>query len=263
MKRLAPADASYWSATRHPWSCVLFVLPLIAVYELGLRGFGPLPAAVQRNGAEVWLREGLASVGIAPAYGAPCLLLFIMLGWGCVRRAGRPTDHAGVWAGMAIESALFGFALLALSQGMSLLVVRTSHLFAGHISWTNGWLLSWPQPALPNPPEPALELIVRYLGAGIYEETLFRLLIFAGLLALFTLAEFPSAWGFLFAASISALLFAAAHHFGPHGEPYHGLIFTFRTCAGLFFAWLYQARGFGIAVGAHAFYDVLVGLVVR
>jgi hypothetical protein len=31
----------------------------------------------------------------------------------------------------------------------------------------------------------------------------------------------------------------------------------------LYFAWLYQARGFGIAVGAHAGYDVLVGLILQ
>ena len=37
----------------------------------------------------------------------------------------------------------------------------------------------------------------------------------------------------------------------------------FRTLAGLYFAWLYCVRGFGIAVGAHAGYDVLVGLFVK
>jgi hypothetical protein len=58
-------------------------------------------------------------------------------------------------------------------------------------------------------------------------------------------------------------LFAAAHNLGPHGEPFHAHVFMFRTAAGLFFAWLYCVRGFGIAVGAHAGYDVMVGILMR
>ena len=33
--------------------------------------------------------------------------------------------------------------------------------------------------------------------------------------------------------------------------------------AGLYFALLFRLRGFGIAVGAHALYDVMVGVVLR
>ena len=38
--------------------------------------------------------------------------------------------------------------------------------------------------------------------------------------------------------------------------------FVFRTVAGLYFTALFVARGFGVAVGAHIGYDVLVGVVV-
>ena len=37
------------------------------------------------------------------------------------------------------------------------------------------------------------------------------------------------------------------------------MTFLFRFLAGVFFAVLFRYRGFGIAVGTHAFYDVLVG----
>ena len=112
-------------------------------------------------------------------------------------------------------------------------------------------------------PEPALELIVCFLGAGIYEETLFRLLLFSGLLALFTLMDLPVLWSLTLAAAGSALAFAAAHHLGVNGDPFHGYVFAFRAAAGGYFAWLYHTRGFGVAVGAHAGYDVLVGLLLR
>ena len=64
------------------------------------------------------------------------------------------------------------------------------------------------------------------------------------------------------AAVVAALAFAAAHHVGPYGEPMRTDFFVFRTIAGLYFTLLFVARGFGIAVGAHAGYDVLVGVAV-
>lgn len=240
------AAPSYWAATRHPWSCILFVLPLLLAYECGLQWSAPGSVEAARNGADVWLRAGLAAVGVPRAYGAPALLLVTLLAWGLLRRD-RPSDQAGVWAGMAVESAAFAVALFGLSHAMLALTQRLA--------------LSTPGPR--GMPEPALELVVSYLGAGVYEETLFRLLAFSGLLTALRLAELPGAWCFVLAAGASALLFAGAHHLGPHGEPFTAPHFAFRTFAGLYFAGIYHGRGFGIAVGAHALYDVLVGLLLR
>jgi membrane protease YdiL (CAAX protease family) len=250
---------SYWDAARHPWSCVLFVLPLLAAYELGVQWLAPAAPADYRNGADVWLREALAAVGVGPGYGAPCLLLLVLLSWALWRRQDRPADQAGVWAGMTAESAGFALALLVLSRGLWHLLQIADRVLCSHAPRPPG--LAWPFPG-GGAPEPALEQIISFLGAGLYEETLFRLLLFSGLLAVFTLIELPRWWGFALAAAASALMFAGAHHLGPHGEPFNGSYFAFRTFAGLYFAGLYWLRGFGIAVGAHACYDVLVGLVL-
>jgi membrane protease YdiL (CAAX protease family) len=56
------------------------------------------------------------------------------------------------------------------------------------------------------------------------------------------------------------VLFSAAHYVGPCGDPFRWLTFLFRFLAGVFFAVLFRYRGFGIAAGTHALYDVLVGL---
>src|SRR5262249_51793858 len=112
-------------------------------------------------------------------------------------------------------------------------------------------------------PEPMWGQIVSFLGAGIYEETLFRLLLFAGLVRLLAWSDQRiSSFAIVLAAFASALLFAGAHHVGPHGDPFNIYVLSFRTFAGLSCAGLYCARGFGIAVGAHAGYDVLVGLIL-
>src|SRR6267142_2675558 len=108
----------YLEATRHPWMCVLFVLPLLAVYELGLMWLGPTPPVHLRNGADVWLRDVLTRIGVSPFFGAPALLLGILLFWSVWRRHDRPQDLIGVWVGMVAESVLFSLALYGLCQAM-------------------------------------------------------------------------------------------------------------------------------------------------
>ena len=101
--------------------------------------------------------------------------------------------------------------------------------------------------------------VVTYVGAGVYEEVMFRMLLFGGLAAVLR-AALPGRAAVGLAALAAALTFAAAHHFGPHGEALDGFNFVFRTLAGLYFTLVYRLRGFGVAVGAHACYDVLVGI---
>jgi len=250
---------NYWCATKHPWACVLFVLPLLATYEIGLYVLGQYNL---RNGADVWLRAALSEVGISPVYGAPCLLVSVLLLWGLLRREGRPTDNVGVWVGMSGESAAYALLLLGVSQGLWLVLQQADHVF-GQPSHRIAFL-QWSADARRSTPEPMWGQIVSYLGAGIYEETLFRLMLYAGLLRLLTWSEVrTSPLAVVLAAFGSALLFAGAHHTGPSGEAFNVYVLSFRTFAGLYFAWLYEVRGFGIAVGAHAGYDVLVGLILR
>src|SRR5262249_50871765 len=109
--------------------------------------------------------------------------------------------------------------------------------------------------------DPMFAKLVTFVGAGIYEEILFRLVLFSGVSLLLQLALLPKPGAVLLAAFISALMFAGAHHVGPYGEKMDTYVFLFRTMAGIFFAFVYQFRGFGVAAGAHASYDVLVGLM--
>lgn len=252
----------YWKATRHPSACVLFVLPMLALYEAGLL-LAPAVAPDQlRNGADIWLRSLLSEIGISAGYGAPCLLVAVLLIWLLWTRQGWPGDHLGVWIGMAAESAAYAVLLLALSQGLWHVLLQADHVL-GQPSQRIAMLQMPTQPGNAVP-EPMWGQLVSYLGAGIYEETLFRLVLFGGLLRLLTWPEAkPAPLGVGLAAFASALLFAGAHHLGPHGDPFNAYVLSFRTFAGLFFAWLFQFRGFGIAVGAHAGYDVLVGLILQ
>ena len=64
------------------------------------------------------------------------------------------------------------------------------------------------------------------------------------------------------AVLMSSVIFSAAHYVGPAADQLTAFSFLFRTLAGVFFAALFVTRGFGITVGCHAAYDLLVGLLL-
>ena len=237
--------STYVLATRHPWSCFLFLLPLLAAYEGGVWLMGGAQSHVFRNGADAWLRGALEYFGLSQLYLAPLLIAGVFVIWSLARRRDRPADILGVETGMAIESIGFALGLWGISRGLAPLLdnlgvrlqVTTSPAVVGQI--------------------------ITYVGAGIYEELLFRLLLYSGLLVILRWLGVSLLFAVLIAAAASSALFSAAHHIGPYGENFDNYVFLFRMLAGLYFALLYQLRGFGIAVGAHACYDVVVGVVVN
>jgi hypothetical protein len=246
------------AATRHPVAGVIFVVPLLIFYELGLYHLGAVASTdLLRNGADAWLRGILQQVGISPIYGAPVLLLGGLLIWSLWRRADRPHDFLGLWIGMVFESAAFALGLVCASQLLFPLLQGLGGMLEGPASRLVHLAVDTTSAEL------AWEQIIGYVGAGIYEETLFRLLLYSGLVALLTWLGGPRWLTLTGAAVLAALVFAAAHNLGPHGEPFRLGVFCFRSLAGLYFTWVYHVRGFGIAVGAHAGYDVLVGLIMR
>jgi membrane protease YdiL (CAAX protease family) len=99
------------------------------------------------------------------------------------------------------------------------------------------------------------------LGAGIYEELLFRVLLVG---ALAWLAHRGFGWGSgtsgMFATLLGALIFSAFHYVGSYGDPLDLPSFTFRTLAGVTFSAMYLTRGFGITAWTHALYDVFLTL---
>jgi hypothetical protein len=99
--------------------------------------------------------------------------------------------------------------------------------------------------------------LVFSVGAGIYEELLFRLIAIALLhLLIVDLFKVPHKVGATLAVLISSVAFAL-YHFS-EANPFAWASFTAYMVAGVYFALIYLGRGFGIAVGVHAMYDVFV-----
>jgi membrane protease YdiL (CAAX protease family) len=105
--------------------------------------------------------------------------------------------------------------------------------------------------------------LVLSLGAGLYEELLFRVLLVSGLLWLGLRLGWRRPAAVAAAVVLAALIFSAFHYIGPMGDTFTLASFTFRAIAGLLLSGLYVARGFGIAAWSHALYDVGLTLLTR
>ena len=234
----------YWTVARAPRYSVTFALPLLALYELWAALSPGAARGGVRNGADVLLKEPFY---LAAGARGPMVAGAVAIGacvWLIVRDARGRAVERRVFALMLAESLLF-----AASFGV---VVGTAT--AGLLGSLGGLAASAGAPvgALALPAQLMLSL-----GAGLYEELLFRVLLVS---ALAWLARRAFGWGprgaGAFAVGLSALAFSAFHYVGAYGDPFTIQSFTFRALAGLAFSALYVARGFGITAWTHALYDV-------
>ena len=99
------------------------------------------------------------------------------------------------------------------------------------------------------------------LGAGFYEEIVFRAGIF-GIGALVIRSAIGKGFTGTIARFVWALYAAAAfagwHYVGALGDPWDAQSFVFRAVCGLTLTAIFAFRGFAPAVWTHAIYDVWV-----
>jgi membrane protease YdiL (CAAX protease family) len=98
----------------------------------------------------------------------------------------------------------------------------------------------------------------------VYEELVFRMAVMGGLHMLISdVAGWrgPRAW--IMAMVASALLFALYHPLRLADGGFDAWKFSFLLLGGGWFGTLYHWRGFGIAAGTHAAYDVAALLLLR
>jgi len=233
----------YWATTRRPLPCLAFVFPLLFVYEVGLVWVGGSSSDALRAGADTWIRHGLAMVGLTDRWLLPLLLTSGLLAWQALDRRDWRFNPL-ILAGMILESLILSIGLIGLSKLVDL-----------GFSRLDGPLLATPGVLRSSEVAP----LIGYLGAGIYEEALFRLALIPLVYRLLRLLTIPGLPACTLAITASSLLFSLAHHAGVPGEAFTLFAFVFRWLAGVFFAYVFVARGFGVAVGTHSAYDLLVG----
>lgn len=239
------AVRSYWAESRAHRYSLLFALPLLLLYEL-LEAVAPvhMGGSVVRNGADVLL-TGLFTALLGPR--GPLAFMALVIGGALVlvwrdRRGAAPL-RASVFGTMLLEALalalVFGFIVGAATMR---LVGPLRSLAAGGTALDG----------------PALGRLTLSLGAGLYEELLFRVVIVALISHAVRFVGFSRLIAGIVAVILGALLFSAFHYIGPFGEPLQLESFVFRALAGVAFSALYLTRGFGITAWTHALYDVAV-----
>lgn len=228
-----------------PLHVLCFLFPLIILYEIGSALYltDPARGIVETVGARSILARFFESFGGAGLY-LPGIALAVVLGLWHLFTRDRWIIRPGVLAGMFAESALWTLPLLVLGllvfqSAPAAIIQDDSAQTISQLSWQARLTLS--------------------VGAGIYEELLFRLILVTLVhFVVVDLARLPQTAGYISAALASGLLFALYHNVVSPSGATDWRLFTFYSIAGVFFAVLYLLRGFGIVVACHALYDVLV-----
>ncbi|HTS88363.1 MAG TPA: CPBP family glutamic-type intramembrane protease [Gemmatimonadales bacterium] len=234
--------ANYWSATRAPRYSLLFAFPLLLAYEWLARVLSGDEGV--RNGADVLLKSLFLVLG-----GRAGLTMFavILLGSGLVlvvrdwRRSGPP--RLAYFMGMLAEAILYALVFGTVTGALTGLLLhgpRGLYIVQGQ--------------ALPF----ATRIMVS-LGAGVYEELLFRVVIVSALQRLASRGFKWRPWAAgSFATFGGALIFSAFHYVGPLGDTLTLTSFVFRMVAGVLLSGLFLLRGYGITAWTHALYDVFL-----
>ncbi|MDP6381323.1 MAG: CPBP family intramembrane metalloprotease [Phycisphaerae bacterium] len=242
------AFGAYLQRSMTPLHCLVFLLPFLVFYEIGLAFI----RSHRINAAHALMLTILKWVGVSAYYAPAICVVVIFLIWQIAGRHSWKVRPATLLA-MLAEAVVFTLPLVILHN---LFVVIRHRLMA--LSETAGHLAASGIDAVQD--DWFSELVLS-TGAGIYEELAFRLVLVAGMAFLIErLCRMSRQGSILLAVLISAGLFSAFHYWGASGYEFQWHSFLFRTAAAIYLSVLFASRGFGITAGAHMLFNCAVTL---
>lgn len=215
---------------------VLSAVPLFVLYETMIVAVNTGAAQPVRVGAGVWLKELPALTG---ASGGLILVIIAVL--------------AGVAAYL-----LDRHRTIPLRGRYFVGIIAESTLYAVVVAFLVSYLVTALFAIIPPPDGDLWVELALSIGAGLYEELLFRVLLVGGLAVVIRPFFDNFHVAYILAALVGAALFSGAHYVGPLGDPFELPSFTFRFAFGLALNVLFLWRGFGVAAWTHALYDVML-----
>ena len=227
---------SYLLKSKTSFYSFLFTLPLFFIYEINILFLSWDDILIVRNGADFLMRNILESFDIYGLYG---LGLVFFLGLLVTYIFFIKEDQQ--------QEVNVNFLFIMLAESMLWSLVLYFLLFKFMV-------------LLMNPTgKTILQQVTLAIGAGIYEEFLFRVLLIAGLSSIL---GFVFMWDKTFKTIIAVILsggiFSAFHFMGEYGDFFSMELFLIRFFAGLILGVLYMYRGFGITAYTHSIYDLIV-----
>lgn len=273
---------SYLDRTRRPVYAITYLLSFLVIYELGLILIKSEIITLTTKNVRVvsfaWIQnllvEYLNFTPRATWFITPLVVILILLALQITSRT-KWKVYFKDFIPMTIECILLALPLIALSLAMN----RTGAPQPENTSLANSlqaiicsasaggdWLAAGVN-SIENQSGDLLVRIITGIGAGIYEEFIFRLiLICIFMLILQDLLNVSPISAILISVMASAVLFSIHHHIFyidgaiQIGENFSLVRFLFRTLAGIYFAAIFASRGFAVAAGTHIFYDIIAAL---
>jgi len=239
---LAPESQldDYLHETRGLAVSLVYVIPLLLLYEYGIAETG---SSVQ-NAAGVIVKSPLALLGWKGMMVFNLLVLAVLVGIAIRLVLQSRLDP------LLIGPIVFEGALYALVFGKALAII-VCHLVSLEIPHRAAFTRA--------------SSFFLALGAGVYEEIVFRLILLKLIQMILEMAFEVKTEGQKIAVSVTsilaaALVFAAMHYVGPLSDTFTGHSFLFRFLAGIVLSAIFMFRGLAVAVYTHALYDVLLTL---
>lgn len=228
--------SQYLTVSKSPLYSFIFTLPLFLLYEVGIFLISSRDIDQLRNGADVLMRQVLESFGIYGMYGfGGTFLIGFLIAFIRQKKNLRTSE---------IESRFLLIMFFESIVWATLLVILMIKI-PTFLSLSNE--------------DHLIQQVVLAIGAGIYEEFVFRVLLISGLAILFGLIFNWGEFGKTFlSVIISSAIFSIFHFFGSYGDTFSFPLFFVRFFAGIFLAMIYIFRGFGITAYAHSIYDLFV-----
>ena len=273
------APGTYRDRTARPIYALMYLLGFIILYELGTILISPeqleqsLTNSRIRVVSFVWMQNILEFVGFSHKMtwiATPLAVVVILLALQNTSKSSWRVNFKD-FVPMTLECLILALPLIALSfiitrapadpQNQS--IIQNAQIFCSSITQQITALAQADHSA-----NQLMTNIVTGIGAGIYEELVFRLILICILMMIFQdFLQISQNTSIILSVLISAALFSLHHHiFLLNGhfdtaEPFALATFSFRMLAGVYFAAIFAFRGFGIAAGTHAFYDIIAAIL--
>jgi membrane protease YdiL (CAAX protease family) len=230
----------YFEDTKTLLYSFLFSLPLFLIYEGLIIISQPSADQIVRISVDVWIKAVFSSLGV----NAVSFSLLVVLLAGIIilykERERLRTLNFKYFPALLAESTVYGIIVALISSALTSALLNIS---------------------ASNPVEELsyLQKLALSLGAGLYEELFFRVILVSLFILIFNKLFNNKKWASVSAAVVlSALLFSAVHYTGSMGDFFTLNSFFYRFLFGLILNGIYVARGFGVAAWTHALYDVMV-----
>ncbi len=244
---------NYLWQTRSGTYGFLSALPLFVLYEILIVKYNPSSSSMIRVGADIWVKQMLVSVGARDhiVMGLIILIIGVLIFFAERKKNITVKMHYFYW--MLIESLFY-------SIFCALIVTKAVSVIFAHISGLTMVLLQ----TNPVIGESSFGLqIALSIGAGLYEELFFRVILVSGLYFITSKFLILHKVSYLVAAVIASLIFSGVHYIGSFGDEFTLHSFMFRFLFGLVLNIVYILRGFGVAAWSHSIYDILVTVALN